>query len=162
MKSLEQNFFYPKYIYSFDQINKYFVLNRLNCNAGEYLTIGELSFQWYTDNPKQKHFQRKSNLPVTIGYQKNSSLTSFDCEGFANSYASPAVICSELKKTAGLQTTREHLCLSKNPSTETSVINKCSKNSFFSDLWTQDPFLKLQNLKPRKFAKMGARREVED
>jgi len=74
-------------------------------------------------------------LPVILGYhQKNSSLTSFDREGFANPYTSLPAICSESKKIAGLQTMREHLCLFKNPSTEASVINKCYKNSFFSAL----------------------------
>lgn len=157
MKLLEQNFFYLKCTYSFDQINKYFVLNRLSCSEGEYLI--ELSFQWYADGPKQKHFQRKSNLSV-IQHQKNPSLTSMDSEGFANWHKSLTVLCSELEKASGLQTMREHLCLLQKPSTEAIIASNCCKSSFFSvneDCKFRILSWSYQTL--RKFARLGLRRE---
>lgn len=58
---------------------------------------------------------------------------------------------------------REHLCPSENPSTEEHTINECYKNSFSLlcelRLQIQDSFLMLQNLKPRKSAKLGVSTE---
>lgn len=95
---------------SFDQINKFFVLN---CNAGEYLSLRELRFQQsLIIQTKSTAEESPTCLSVLATIRRIPALMSFDYEGFANWYTSLSVICSESKRTAGLRT-REHLWLQK-------------------------------------------------